>query len=82
MNCPFCKTKLDLESPTGQEEIYYDCSVCNSSLLLKSTGLEILNEGRLEPAQTPVDEPPLEKNPVNTIPKDALLEDAIPPKET
>ena len=82
MNCPICKTKI--ESPTGDEEIYYDCSVCNSSLLLKSTGLEILNEGSL--AEAPVNKPTPEKSPVDALPSEESLgespEEAIPPEES
>lgn len=44
MKCPVCKIELEL-SIQEAEEIYYDCSNCDSSLLFKNGDCEILNEG-------------------------------------
>ena len=45
MQCPVCKVKFDFEiSPS--EEIYYDCSHCQSSLLFNKGQCEVLSEGQ------------------------------------
>ena len=44
MKCPVCKIELEL-SIQDSEEIYYDCSNCDSSLLFKDGDCEILSEG-------------------------------------
>ena len=45
MQCPVCKINLDFEVP-HLEEVYYDCSHCQSSLLFKNGQCEILSEGQ------------------------------------
>ena len=47
MKCPVCKTEFEFTVP-DLEEAYYDCSHCNSSLLLKNGKCEVLSEGQSE----------------------------------
>lgn len=51
MNCPVCKANL--EFPVADlDEVYYDCSACNSSLLFKNGECEILSEGQAKASST------------------------------
>lgn len=50
MNCPVCNASLEF-SISGLDEFYYDCSHCNSSLLLKNGECEILSEGNIQSPQ-------------------------------
>ena len=51
MNCPVCKIKIELELPS-QEELYYDCSNCQSSLLFKGGECEVIHRGQWEEEKT------------------------------
>ena len=42
MNCPVCKRKIEFEIP--EEDIYYDCSHCQSSLLFTQGECQIINK--------------------------------------
>ena len=44
MNCPVCHTKITSPIPSSGE-LYYDCSACLSSLLLKNGKCELLSQG-------------------------------------
>ena len=45
MKCPVCK--IELEIPLQDlDEVYYDCSNCDSSLLFKNGECEVLSEGK------------------------------------
>ena len=46
MNCPVCKTEIEFDLP-ALEELYYDCSNCQSSLLFKGGKCEVISEGKV-----------------------------------
>ena len=53
MNCPFCKTALNIpEASLASEELHYDCPVCNSSLFFEKGECQILSEGSLPDSST------------------------------
>ena len=46
MNCPVCKRKIDFDIP--KEDIYYDCSHCQSSLLFSKGECLVINAEQIE----------------------------------
>ena len=52
MNCPVCNKKFEFEIP--KEDIYYDCSYCQSSLLFSQGQCQIINA---EPVDSSISEP-------------------------
>ena len=66
MNCPVCKLELEL-SLQDSEEIYYDCSNCDSSLVFKNGECEILSEGNPKKALSEENDSEKETLQENTI---------------
>ena len=46
MNCPVCKKKIEFKIP--EEDIYYDCSHCQSSLLFSKGECQVINAEQIE----------------------------------
>ena len=49
MNCPVCKTNIEFKIP--EEDTYYDCSNCQSSLLFTQGKCVVINEEKIDTEQ-------------------------------
>ncbi len=57
MECPVCANEWESPAPT-QEEVYYDCPHCGSSLLLKKGQCEVLSQGQIPDPSEEGEKPP------------------------
>ena len=72
MKCPVCE--IELEIPIQDlDEVYYDCSNCDSSLLFKNGECEILSEGKKGTSQKAVSEKSILRH-KSTLQKDQIQE--------
>ena len=74
MNCPFCKTALNIpEASLASEEFHYDCPVCNSSLFFEKGECQILSEGSLPDPSTTQAEDEIKESSQISQPQDSSL---------
>ena len=72
MNCPVCKRKVEFEIP--EEDIYYDCSYCQSSLLFSKGKCLIINAEQTTTENNLTDNEKLQTNQEN---KTNLFEETL-----
>ena len=79
MNCPFCKTTLNIpETSLTIGELHYDCPVCNSSLFFEKGECQILSEGSLPDPSTTQAEDEIKESSQILQPQDNSLTEEKP----